>query len=319
MSETPIAVYCDVVDLDPTPGVELLSAAGFDVRVLGTADPDEIAARAPDANVLLVGYGRVDGQLLDRLPRVRLVCTQSAGVDNVDLDAARARRIWVANVAAAATEEVAAHALAMALSLTRCLPQLDRDVRAGRWDGTRFSLRNPRALTLGVIGMGRIGTTLAGWASGMFGSVLGYDPAPARTAWPSTVRRLDLRDVVRTSDVLSLHLPLTRATRHLIGPDELATMPEGAVLVNVSRGELVDLDALVTCLDAGHLGGAALDVLPEEPPPVDHPALRHPRVLVTPHAAYLSPDSTAAYVREQAANAMAWHRDGRPLHVVIEG
>src|SRR5699024_9846146 len=113
----------------------------FDVRVLDTADEDAIAAGAADAEVLLVGYSRVDSALIDRIPGLRLVCTQSAGVDSIDVEAACRRGIWVANVPGGATAEVAAHALAMAMSLVRCLPQLQHDVRRGGWDGTVHPLR----------------------------------------------------------------------------------------------------------------------------------------------------------------------------------
>jgi D-3-phosphoglycerate dehydrogenase len=313
----PLAVYTDVVEVDPGPGVRLLREAGFEVRVLDTADPERIAREAAGADALLIGYTRVDAALLAALPRLALVATQSVGFDMVDLDAARARGIWVSNVPGAATEEVAVHALAMSLALLRGLPFYDRSVRAGRWDAAELALRRPSTTTLGVLGLGRIGRRLAALAAGVHGRVIGHDPLLAPPAWPEGVERVSLGELVAESDVLSLHLPLTDATRHLVDRAAIARMRRGALLVNVARGGLVDAGALVDALDSGHLGGAALDVLEVEPPAGDEPLLRHPRVLVTPHAAYYSEQAAQSYVLDQARNVVAWARDGRPRDVVV--
>jgi D-3-phosphoglycerate dehydrogenase len=312
----PVAVYTDVVDTDPGPGAALLERAGFTVRFARSPAPDDIAAAAADADALLLGYARVDRPLLDALPGVGLVATQSAGYDMVDLDACRERGVWVANVPGAATEEVASHALAMTLALLRGLPRLDRDVRAGVWDGTRHDLRRLSDVTVGVVGLGRIGRRYAGFVRPLAGRVVGHDPAAAP---PDGVEPLDLDALLACSDVVSLHLPLTEGTRGLLDARRLGLMLEGASLVNVSRAGLVDHGALLRCLDGGRLSGAALDVLPREPPEPDDPLVRHPRVLVTPHAAYLSAASTRDYVLEQARNVVEWHARGRPVSAVLEG
>jgi len=318
-AEPLVAVYTDVTELDPAPGVARLEQAGFQVRVLGTADPERIAAEAADASVLLIGYSPVSASVLDRLPRLRLICTQSAGVDMVDLAAAKAHGVWVANVPAAATEEVASHALAMALSLLRGLPFLDRQVRSGGWDATAEPLRRISTTTLGVVGMGRIGRRLAQLASGLFGSVVGHDPLVQPEQWPAGVARSGLDDLLSRSDVVSLHAPLTDDTRHLLNRDRFAVMRPGAVLVNVARGELVDHEALVWALDSGRLAAAALDVLPTEPPAPDLPLLRHPRIVFSPHAAYLSVQSARDYIVTQVEKAIAWAHTGEPLHPVVRG
>jgi D-3-phosphoglycerate dehydrogenase len=316
---TPLAVYTDVVDVDPAPGIRILEAGGFAVRVVDSADPAAIAAGAAGADALLIGYSRVDAALLDALPGVGLVATQSVGFDMVDLDAARERGVWVSNVPAAATEEVAVHALAMALSLLRGLPFLDRAVRAGRWETDALPLRRPSETTLGILGLGRIGRRLAGLAQGTFGRVIGHDPVLGDEAWPERVERAELDAVLRESDVVSLHLPLSADTERLIDAAALERMRPGAHLVNVSRGALIDAGALLAALDRGHIGGAALDVLAQEPPDPADPLLRHPRTLVTPHAAYYSDRAARAYVEDQARNAVAWLRDGRPHDVVVVG
>jgi phosphoglycerate dehydrogenase-like enzyme len=314
----PLAAYADVVDVDPAPGVRLLEQAGFAVRVLGTEDPARIRREAADAAALLIGYARVDADLLAGLPRLGIVATQSAGFDMVDLEAARARGVWVSNVPGAATEEVAVHALAMGLGLLRGLPFLDRAVRAGRWNAAELPLWRPSTATLGILGLGRIGRRLGRLAAGVYGRVIGHDPLLDATAWPPGVERVGLDELLGASHVISLHLPLTPGTHHLIDASTLARMRAGALLVNVSRGALVDAGALLAALDGGQLGGAALDVLEHEPPAGDDPLLRHPRVLITPHAAYYSDQSATAYVLEQAHNVVAWWRDGQPRDIVLD-
>lgn len=314
--KAPIAVYTDVVDTDPAPGVDLLERAGFTVRFARTAAHADIIAAAQDADALLLGYAKVDESLLAALPKVSIIATQSVGYDMVDLDACRARNIWVANVPGAATEEVASHALAMTLALLRGLPQLDRDVRAGVWDGTRHELRRLSETTVGVVGLGRIGRRFAEFVRPLVGQVVGYDPqvtAVDGAEW------LELDELLQCSDVVSLHLPLTPDSEGLLDARRLALMPPGAGLVNVSRAGLVDHDALLHRLDAGLLAGAALDVLPHEPPRPSDPVVHHPKVLLSPHAAYLSAASSRDYVIEQARNVVQWLLKGRPAAVVIEG
>jgi phosphoglycerate dehydrogenase-like enzyme len=313
-----VAVYTDVVEADVAVGVRMLDAAGLAVRVLGSGDPARIRREARDAAALLVGYSPIDAATLAALPGLRIVATQSVGYEMVDLDAARAAGVWVTNVPDAATDEVAVHALAMSLSLLRCLPRLDRAVRAGRWDATEVPLRRPGATTLGILGLGRIGSRLAAMAAGVFGHVVGHDPAVPDERWPASVERLSRDDVLERADVLSLHLPLSAQTDGVLDAAALGRMRPGALLVNVARGGLIDEDAVLAALDGGRLGGAALDVLRDEPPAADHPLLHHPRTLVTPPAAYYSDEAAEAYVVGQAANVVAWARDGRPRDVVVE-
>jgi phosphoglycerate dehydrogenase-like enzyme len=315
----PLAVYTDVVGVDPAPGAALLERAGFTVRVLATADPERVAAEPETVALLVGGATPVDDDLMAALPRLGIVATMSVGWDMIDVDAARARGIWVANVPAAATEEVAVHALAMGLSLLRGLPFLDRAVRGGTWDDAAEPLLRPGGATLGIIGLGRIGLRVAELGRPVYGRVVGHDPLVEPPAWPAGVERSGRDALLAAADVVSLHVPLTAATHHMIDAAALARMRRGAFLVNVSRGALVDPAALVAALDDGRLGGAALDVLEVEPPPPGDPLVRHPRTLVTPHFAYYSDDSARTYVVDQARNVVAWRRDGRPLDVVVAG
>ncbi|MFJ6559287.1 C-terminal binding protein [Streptomyces sp. NPDC091412] len=317
----PVVVYTDLGELDPEPGVRLLTDAGFAVRIAGSRDPGAIAAAAHDAVALIVGYACVDEALLDRLPRLRVLATMSAGYDMIDAAAARRRGLWVTNLPGTATEDVAVHALASALSLVRRLPQADAVVRGGGWatDFARAELpRRAGGLTLGLVGMGRIARELVRIAAPVFGRLAAYDPQADPSGWPAGVDRLELDELVGAADVLSLHVPLTDRTRGMVDDGLLARMRPGGLLVNVSRGELVDPEALLRALDSGRLTGAALDVLPVEPPPAGDPLCGHPRIQLSPHSAFLSDASHRAYVCEPAENVIAWQRTGRPLTPVVD-
>ncbi|MGH3502620.1 MAG: C-terminal binding protein [Nocardioidaceae bacterium] len=315
----PIAAYTDADELDLSAGRRLLEEAGFEVRFIGSRDPEHIATVAADAVALLVGYARIDASLLHRLPTVRVIATLSAGYDMVDVQAAAQRGVWVANIPDGAVEEVAVHALAMGLSLLRRLPMLDRHVRAGGWSTTVDErLIRPSTATFGLLGCGRIGQRTAALASPLFGEIVGYDPYVDEKRWPAMVRKVDLPDLLRSADVLSLHLPLTAETENMVNAEALAMIRPGALLVNVARGRLLDSSAVRAALDSGRLAGAALDVLDHEPPAADDPLRSHPRTLVTPHSAYLSEESQRDYVTRQAANVVSWWRTQRPNNPVQE-
>ncbi|MGN5632723.1 C-terminal binding protein [Streptomyces sp. AC154] len=312
----PVAVITDPEELDPEPAVRLLTESGFEVRVVGSRDPEAIVAAAHDADALIVGYARIDAALLDRMPKVRLLATMSAGYDMIDTAEAARRGLWVTNLPHSATEDVAVHALAAALSLIRCLPQADAVVRSGGWsrDFTEVP-RRASEITLGLIGFGRIARTLARIAAPVFGRVIAHDPHAAD--WPAGVERLDLDTLVAQADVLSLHTPSTPSTRGMVNADLLAGTRPGSLLVNVSRGDLVDPQALLAALDSGQLAGAALDVFPVEPLVRDDPLRTHPRLQLSPHSAFLTDASLRAYALEPARNVLAWWTTGRPHTPVV--
>jgi phosphoglycerate dehydrogenase-like enzyme len=255
-ADRPIAVYTDWDEIDISPGVRALERAGWEVRTVGSTDADAIAAQAGDATALCLGYATVRRELLQRLERLRIVATLSAGYDMVDVDAAAERGVWVATIPDAAVEEVASHALALALALVRHLPWTDRDVRAGGWAlEVDDPPRVPCALTFAVVGLGRIGRRVAELAGGVFGRVVAHDPYVPAEDWPADVGRLERDELLARADVLSLHMPLTPASRGLVDAELIARLPQGAILVNVSRGGLVDHAALLAALDDGRGGG----------------------------------------------------------------
>lgn len=287
----------DTGGLDFAPGVAALRAAGHDVDVLDADARADLCAHAADADALVVSYAPVDAATIAALPKLKVVATTTVGVNHIDTAAAAAHGVEVRSLPSLASEEVATHALAGMLALLRELPA----ARAAATDGWDFTAvpAPPRVseLTLGVLGMGRIARQLVARALPLFGAVVGVDPFVPDGAWPAGVARLtDADDVFRRAHVVSLHAPLTPETRHVLDGRAIALMPAGGYVVNVSRGELVDAPALLAALDAGRLRGAFLDVVHPEPPAPDDPVLHHPRVLVTPHAAFYSAATVREYV-----------------------
>jgi phosphoglycerate dehydrogenase-like enzyme len=313
----PVAVYADMAEMGTDPGRSMLEAAGWLVREAECRTEEDVAAVVGDATALLVAAVPVTRSVLAHAPHLKIVVTASVGFDHIDVEAADRRGIWVANVPDAATQEVASHALAMALAMIRHLPFLDRSVRQGEWAcaATGVPPRTADA-TLAIVGLGRIGRTLASMARPVFGTIVGHDPAATPSDPPEGVELVDLDEAFTRADVVSLHVPLTAGTRHMVDARRLALMRAGGYLVNVSRGDLIDTDALLDALQVGRLTGAALDVVPVEPPPVQHPLLRHPRILVTPHAAYLSRNADRAYLEKQAGNVLEWAATARPRNAV---
>ncbi|EAR23860.1 putative dehydrogenase [marine actinobacterium PHSC20C1] len=313
------AVYTDLDGTDFSAGRELLTAAGFEVSYLDSQDSETIIAGAQDASALLVGYAQITREMIERMPTVKIIALMSMGFNNVDVDAATERGIWVTTIVGAATEEVAVHALTLALSLTRGIEFSRRAVEAGQWN-ERDSLVQPRLseCTFGLMGLGRIGMKLAELARPLFGEIIGYDPFIPDTDETrerfvaAGVRRVDAATVRSSSDVLSLHLPLTADTAAMVDAAFLGSMKPLSYLINVSRGGLVDSSAVRDALDSGHLAGAGLDVLDVEPPLPGHPLVGHSRALITPHIAYFSGQSEAEYVRMQAQNVVSWAKRGTP-------
>ncbi len=298
----------------------VLEGAGLELITAQCRTEEDVIEAGRGVSALLTQYAPITARVLAELPELRMVGRYGVGYDIVDVEAARERGVWVANVPDYGTEEVAVHAVSMALALLRHLPLYDRDVKGGRWHpastGPLFRLKN---ITLGVVGLGRIGGTVARRASPWFGKTLGCDPYLGEDAWPEGVERASLEEVFSESLVVSLHPPLTEETRGFIDRDLLGRMPEGSYLVNTARGGLVVMDDLLWALEEGPLAGAALDVLPHEPPPPDHPLLSNPNVILTPHAAFYSLEAEEEVRRKAALNVVSWAREGRPLYPVVEG
>ena len=241
---------------------------------------------------------------------LRHVARMGVGLDNIDVEAATDAGVLVTNVPDYCVEEVSDHAVGMVLAWTRGLVSAGTKVRNGSWDPAGEKLRRLSALTAGIVGLGRIGRMTAAKLGALNAEVLACDPFASST---DTVPVVDLDTLLARSDVVILHAPLTPETHHLIGEAQLARMHSGGLLVNVSRGGLVDTEALIASLDRGHLGAAALDVLEEEPT-VPERLLRHPSVLVTPHIAFSSDASLVELRRSAAEEVVRVIRGEEPRH-----
>jgi D-3-phosphoglycerate dehydrogenase / 2-oxoglutarate reductase len=291
---------------------ELLAGADAELEV-ASGEPDEVLARAADADALLNTYFPIDADGMDRLDRCRIIARYGIGVDNIDLDAARDRGVVVTNVPDYCVEEVAAHAVAMTLSLLRRLPDGEAVLRSGGWGIDRLRpIKRLSDCTVGVVGLGRIGRRVAD-LMGAFGvTVLGHDPYVTDARG---VRVADLDELLATSDAVTLHCPLVPQTRGLIDADRLARMPEHAVLVNTSRGPLVVLDDLIDALRKRGIRAAALDVFESEP--VDPERLEGvPGLLATPHMAFYSDAALAESQTKAATQVIKVLRGERPDYQV---
>jgi len=297
----------------------VLAAAGHELQLASCTTAEDVIEAGAGIDAMLVQYAPITAAVFEALPQLGLVSRYGVGVDVVDTDAAQRHGVWVCNVPDYGTTEVALHAVAMLLALLRNLAGHDSQVRTGHWNyHLGGELRRPSSLTLGVVGLGRIGRMTAERAAPWFNAVVGYDPYLPDSAWPEGFERAELADLFARSSAVTLHLPLTEDTRGLVGVDLLERMPSGSYLVNTSRGGLVDLDAVLDALDSGRLAGAALDVLPQEPPPSDHPLLNHPRALITPHVAWYSAEAEVELRRKAAQNIVDWALNGRPTYPVFE-
>jgi phosphoglycerate dehydrogenase-like enzyme len=257
---------------------------GFELRLV-TAD--ELAAALPEADYLMGFIGHLDDATLAGARRLKLVQLLSVGYDRFNLAGARAARIPVAVNGGANAIGVAEHTVLLMMATLRHLTELDAGVRAGRWSAGAKRLYELWSSTVGIVGMGRIGQEVALRLRGWGASLVYHDPVRLT---PDRERELDvayapLDELLARADVVSLHVPLSAATRRLIDARALARMKPTAVLINTARGELIDEAALARALDEGRIGGAGLDVLSAEPPPADHPLLSTPNTVLTPHMA----------------------------------
>ncbi|WP_433622163.1 C-terminal binding protein [Nocardia sp. CA-120079] len=285
----PVVLLTDRAWPDDLVEREIIEGAGF-TFVSGPADPAPAAVieklvREHQPTAILTCWAPVSATAIGAAPELRVVARMGVGLDNIDVTAATDRGVLVTNVPDFCVAEVSDHAVGMILAWTRGLVTANSAVRAGRWQPAGARLRRIGALTCGIVGYGRIGRETARKLAAFGTRILATDPHPP--AAPDPAEFVDLDSLLASSDVVVVHAPLTPETRGLIGAPQLARMRPGGLLVNVSRGGLVDTTAVIDALATGHLGGAALDVLDTEP---DVPAdlLAQEGALITPHVAFTS-------------------------------
>ncbi len=304
MSESRTVVVTDhpfrALDLERS----ILEPEGYAVEEHQCTTAEEVAEACADAVGVLNTYAPMPAEAIERLERCRAISRYGVGLDTIDLDAAESRGIAVSNVPDYCVEEVALHTLALLLAAHRRIVRGDHRVRAGEWGALGAGpVRRLEGQLLGLIGCGRIPRSVAVKARALGLRVGAYDPFVAPGAWPDGVERYDdLHRLAAGADFLSVHAPLTHETRHMVGEELLRMMPSHAVLLNTARGPLVDTGALDRALAEGWIGGAALDVLEDEPPPHDLPLLRHDDVVITAHQAFYSEEALRELQRKAAEN-----------------
>ena len=279
----------------------------------------ELVAAVADADAVITQFAKINANVIAAMRRARAIVRYGIGVDNVDLDAARAHGLPVSNIPDYCIDEVADHTLAFILGLTRQVVTHTADLRAGQWRLATpvTGMRVLRQQTVGVVGFGRIGREVVGRLRAFKCRVLVHDPVVAAAdiaALGAEACSLDV--LLAASDIVSLHCPSSAATRRLIRAETLARMKQGALLVNVARGDLVDTAALVQALQSGQLGGAALDVFDPEPLPVEHVLRSLPNLVIAPHIASVSPTAVKALREGAAARALAAARGQLPPNIV---
>ena len=261
-------------------------AREFGATLVCARDKDEFRAAIPEATLVLVTpYARVEAVDFRAMNRCLAVIRYGIGYDNIDVAAAREAGIPVSIVPGASSEEVASHAFTMGLSLARRIPQGQAAIASGAWAGS-VGYDTPRfsELDVAVVGMGRIGAQVARWYAGLGCRTRAFDPFVAFDDVPHA----PLVELLEQSDIISLHIPLSDDTRNLLGAPTLSRMRRGTVVVNVSRGGLIDESALADALHSGQIAGAGLDTFVTEPLPAEHPLRNAPNVIMTPHVAWRS-------------------------------
>lgn len=295
--------------------------AGVEVVTAQCKTEDDVIREGKGCCAILLQYAPITAKVIAALPDVGIVSRIGAGFDTVDTEACAAAGVWVANSPDYGVGEVATHALALALASIRNVVTYDRDVRAGTWHfESAGAIPRASSLTLGIIGLGRIGKRMAHLSRDTFRRVVAYDPYLIDGDFPAYVERVhSLADLARAADVVSVHTPLTRETRGMLDAAFFAAMKPGTYFVNTARGAIVDVPGLAAALASGSVRAAGLDVLPDEPVPQDSPLLAHPRVILTPHAAFYSVEAEKELRRKAARNIVTWLATGRPDYVVAAG
>ncbi len=275
------------------PARQALAKLDAELRLADEPTPEAILDVARRADGLLVTFAKITGDIIEQLERCRVIARFGIGVDNVDIETATRLGIVVTYVPDYCLDEVSDHALALLLALARKVTYANQLAQAGRWEMRAVApLRRLRGRTLGLVGFGKIPRILAPKAQAFGLKVITFDPYISdEDAASLGVECVDFEQLLQTADYVSIHAPLTPETEYLFKAETFQQMKSDSLLVNTARGPLVDVQDLAAALDEGQLAGAALDVMPEEPPPSDSPLLGRDNVILTPHTAFYSEEA----------------------------
>ncbi len=272
-------IVCDHVEVE-----SLSLGEGFEVDYRPEITKEELLKAVGDYECIIVrSRTKVDRDVLDRAKNLKLVARPGTGLDNIDVEYAKSKGVQVVNSPESLVEAVSEHVVLLMLALSRKLVEADASTKKGLWEKNALVGRELKGKVLGIVGLGRIGRRIAEVSRSMGMSVLAYDviPIPPEVLTPLGARVVALDELFRSSDYVTLHVPMTPDTRHMVDAARLATMKPGACLINTSRGGVVDEEALASALKEGRIGGAALDVFEKEPP--SGPILAAPKTILTPH------------------------------------
>jgi len=307
------AVFLDfgtmgAAELDPSPLAEVVP----DFKAFDSTPPDLVAERIDGVDFVFANKARMTKEIIANADSLRFIGLTATGVDNVDLEAAKNHDVAVCNIRGYCTQSIVEHVFAVLLNLTHSVRQYDRIVREGAWQQAdnfcmlEFPIRELSAMTIGILGLGVLGTGVANMAR-QFGMSVMNAQRPGKQGNPDE-GRVDFNEILRESDVISLHCPLTDDTRGLIGSDQLELMKPNAILINTARGGLIDSAALVAALGNGTIATAAVDVLPQEPPIDGDPLLDYAgeNLILTPHIAWGTVEARQNAIDELAANAKSY-------------
>ncbi len=300
---------------------EVLAAVDGEPVIAGSGTPEEIIALAPQADAILTCWKDVPAEALDIAPNCRIVSRYGIGLDNIPVDHATGHGMLVTNVPDFCLEEVSDHVMALLLATARQLLPLVRTLERSDWSrDTPRPIPRVRGQTLGVIGFGNIGRALVPKALGFGLRVIAYTPRLRAEDAPAGVEVTnDLGALLAASDYVTIHCPLTDETAHMIDAEALEQMKPSALLINTSRGGVIDEGALIRALQTGEIAGAALDVTDPEPPAADNPLLDLENVIVTPHAAFYSVAATADLARKAAENVVTVLQGNVPKTLINVG
>jgi D-3-phosphoglycerate dehydrogenase len=281
-----------------------LAGLGAELVVASWHNEDELAKACADADAILVNQAPMTGRVIRNLNKCRVISRYGIGYDNVDITAAEEKGIWVTNVRGYCTEEVAEHALGMLLSCVRRIPVKDHAVRKGLWN-IKAPIRRMSGRTLGIMGFGATGRAFWEKIQGFgFSRILIDDHHGGEHLLPGmTGEAACFDELIRESDFISLHIPLREETRHIINRESIGRMKDGVILINTSRGPVVDEEALVRALVSGKISAAGLDVFEREPLPETSPLLGLENVILTDHSAYYSEEAVSVLKTMTAMNA----------------
>ncbi|WP_249975635.1 D-2-hydroxyacid dehydrogenase [Vreelandella olivaria] len=313
----PNAVMLDAQSLGPNIDLSAIRNAVTHLEIFEQSTPEQARERLKNAEIAIVNKVKLDAETLAQLPSLQLICVLATGLNNIDLDAAKAHNIVVKNVTAYGTASVSQHTLMLILALANRLPRYQADVADGKWQRSDFfCLQEHPTLQLAgkqlvMVGQGELGSEVARLAEA-FGMQVTFAARPGNEA---NDRRPALDELLPDADVISLHCPLNEATKHLINKERLTNAKPSLLIINCARGGIIDEEAALDALRSGQIGGLAVDVLPVEPPTEGHPLLEalaeaEPlNLIVTPHNAWITPEARQNIVALTADNILAWQRE----------